>query len=80
VTQITKLCKGHSSGKCVDYACSQLGVFGCDDFNEIQQVHQIVCKPSVDPDCMKSVCSKLGTFGCDDMDELHEVSNSCAGF
>jgi len=67
-----------SKASCITSVCDFLGVFGCDDRNEITQVGE-ACRGNRDGACVKATCKYLGVFGCDDMSEVTQVAGACRG-
>ncbi len=65
-------------GHCVDAVCDQLGAYGCDRQNEMDEV-LVWCRGNYDGGCVKTACNYLGTFGCDQRDEVQEIARACVG-
>lgn len=63
---------------CVDFVCTKLGAFGCDDQKEVMAVLRL-CRGNFGAGCVSTVCHRLGSFGCDDFSEVEAVAGACRG-
>lgn len=60
---------------CVDYVCSKMASYHCDEVSEVTAV-AASCR-GTDVGCVKSVCKKMPSYQCDEPEELKSIAQSC---
>lgn len=62
---------------CVDYVCSKMPSYNCDEADELKEIAQS-CR-AVKSDCIDTICKKMPSYNCDEGSELTAIAAACRG-